>query len=249
MPQPKCFLIEILVGINPPNNNISYFDRKIVADPLSVNVGDEVGFLVQIVLPNGRRTPPYTLAFSDASFFGMSTLDVPAGGTSPFLRVLSLVGKVKYTLGVKGLGTVLDPEIQSGDGFRPANDLAIAKFVFAWDVGAQTATYTKDGTAVPYSTPVPHGNTVEFLAINAGGAVQNFTVSFPPNTNNPTLWASPFDFNNSKFVAPQASPADLGPLTVFNQADAGSAFAFTASVTVNGQVTNLSPAINPYIQL
>jgi hypothetical protein len=250
MPKTQSFLLQILVGVNPPNNILSYLDSSVRPDPLSVNVGDEVGFLVQVVLPNGRQTPPYTLTFSDPSFFGVSSLNVPAGGTSPFLRVLSLLGKVKYSLDVTGLGAVLDPEIQSGgEGFPFGTARTPNHFVFTWDVGGQTATYTENGAPVPYSTPVSRPDTVEFTVINAGGAVQNFAVTFQPNLNQPTHWASPFDPNQSTFAAPQASPTDIGPLEVIDQVDTGKAFPFTASVTVNNQAINLPAAINPYIQM
>jgi len=252
MPQPHCFLLQILVGINPggsfTHKVLSYLDGTITADPLSVNVGDEVGFLVQVVQPTGRLQYPYKIEFNDESFFGTTTLHVPNGGTSPFLRVLALSGKVKYTLFVTGLGKIFDPEIQSGgDGFP--GPLNVNGFLFTWDVAGKSATYTMNGVPVPYSTKVIPHDTVEFQAINTGGPVDNFTVTFPANLNQPTHWASPFNFNLATFVAPDTSPTDIGSLEIKDAADKGASFPFTASITEGTLVIHLPAGIKPYIQM
>ena len=251
MSQPKTFLLQLLVGVNPPNNILPYLDPTLTqVDPLHVNVGDEVGFLVQFVLPNGRQQPACSISFADSTFFGQPSVDVPANHTSQFLRVLSVVGKVKYTLNVPGLGAVLDPEIQSGGGGPFIIEKAPSLFALTWDVGNQTATYTQDGNPVPPTTPVtPLVDSVEFVVTNTGGPAQNFTVYFPLNPLNPTHWASPFDLNQQSFTADQASPTVIGPKLVKDTADAGNQFPFTASVTVNNQGINLPTAIKPFIQM
>src|ERR1017187_5887339 len=102
MPQPQSFLLQILVAVNPDGsftaNVRSYFDGKAVTGPLCVNAADQVAWLVQVAMPSGRKLLPYKLGFSSGSFFGMPALDVPTGGTSPFLRVLELKNKISYTL-------------------------------------------------------------------------------------------------------------------------------------------------------
>ena len=258
MSQRQLFLLQILVGINPggtfSHKILSYLDGSITADPLAVNVGDEVGFLVQVVQPTGYLQYPYKIEFSDESFFGTTTLNVPNGGTSPFLHVLSLDTKVKYTIFVTGLGKILDPEIQSGgDGVSGALGIS-NKVIFTWDVAGKTATYMLNGAAVPYSTQLqPSKYSVEFQAINTPGMVQDFSVTFPPDLNQPTHWASPFSANLGSFVAPATSPTDIGAQTVTDPVDKGSMFPFTASITVStftgSVVINLPGNISPYIQL
>ncbi|MEI9977080.1 MAG: hypothetical protein WDO73_36530 [Ignavibacteriota bacterium] len=252
MSKPHSVLLQILVGINPggtlSHKILSYLDGNIKPDPLVVNVGDEVGFVVQVLQPVGRQMLPYRLDFSDTSFFGVSTLNVPAGGTSPFLRVLSLDGKVKYTLSVIGLGTVFDPEIQSG-GDGPRGPLSINTVLFTWDVGGKTATYKVNGTAAPFSTPLSPKDTVEFQAVNAGAAAASFTVTFPTNLNQPTHWASPFNANLGSFVAPADNPTDIGSLKIKDSSDTGNEFPFTASVTIDNQIVYLPGNIAPYIQM
>jgi hypothetical protein len=248
MSQPKTFLLQLLVGVNPPNNILSYLDPTLTqVDPLHVNVGDEVGFLVQFVLPNGRQQPACSISFADSTFFGQPSVDVPANHTSQFLRVLSVVGKVKYTLNVPGLGAVLDPEIQSGGGGPFIIEKAPSLFALTWDVGNQTATYTQDGNPVPPTTPVtPLVDSVEFVVTNTGGPPQNFTASFSINK---THWASPFDLNQQSFPANPANSPVIGPDQVLDTVDGGKQFPFTASVSLNGQPVSLPPGINPYITL
>lgn len=250
MSQTKKFLLQLLVGVNPPNNILSYLDPALKqVDPLQVNVGDEVGFLVQVVLPNGRQQPACQISFSDPAFFGVAEVQVQAGHTSQFLTVLSVLGSVKYTLNVTGLGAVLDPEIQSGGGGPFQIDKAPSLFTFTWDVGNQTATYAQGGNQVPYSTPVtPDVDSVEFIVTNTTAPPQIFSVFFPLNAS--VHWASPFDLNQQTFTAdPKNSPSTIGPLKVLDTVDGGKQFPFTASVTVGGQQTDLPASITPYITL
>ena len=251
---PQTFLLQILAGINPPNNISLYLGAPAPADPLSVNVGDEVGFFVQALLPNGRVQPPYSLSFDNASFFGVKSLDVPAGGTSPFLRVLSLLGNCKYTVNVTGLGTVVDPEIQSGGGGLtglPKAAAAADQFVVTWDVLGGSVAYTRNGLPVPFSTQVVLPATVEFLLTDFGASPpENFTVTFATNLNPPTHWETPFDPSQPTFTPQQnQNPAVIGPLNVGDNVDKKSAFPFTASVTVNGQSYTLPNTGQPEIQL
>ena len=92
-----------------------------------MNVGDQVGWLVRIVLPNTvRKSIPYNLDFSgNPSFFGTSSLNVPAGGPSPFLPVLAVQASLKYSVNIPGLETI-DPDIQSGGDTGVPGGLGIA---------------------------------------------------------------------------------------------------------------------------
>ena len=88
--QPKTVLLQITVTSASPPTVFSYYDGKPANEPVKVNVGDSVGWVVQAAIFGARKTPPYELIFSDESFFGVPSLSVPAGGTSPFLQVLPL---------------------------------------------------------------------------------------------------------------------------------------------------------------
>jgi len=251
MPHPQIFLIQIIVTVNPDGSFTTklqnYLDGSVQLDPLKVNPGDQVGWLVQVNL-GGRKQMPYSLGFKDSqqspndSFFGVSSLDVPAGGTSPYLRVLSLQDKISYSLSIKGVGDVFDPEIQSGpDTGILGFDGTGSTFVVTWDTAANTMSYTKDGgPAAPLPLKAAFGDTVEFVAAVAGGLVTDFTITFANNSNS---WPTPFGPTQVSFKA-EASPTDIGPEGVSDNHDTGVSFPFSASIKVdNNPITSPTAAI------
>jgi len=238
MPQPKNVLLEIIVSGAATPQVFSYYDRVLVTGPLQVNVGDRVAWFVTVAFADGRRSLPYTVNFTDTSFFGVSSLPVAAGGTSPFLQVLALKGSVSYSLDVTGIGCVFDPEIQSGSGnlviYTPARHDRVSTFTVTWDTNTNVMTYTKGGAPGTFPIKVSDLDTVTFIAT----AGSNFSILFAPNFN---LWASPFDPNTSQFPA-AAGALSLGPLTVTDNADgSGTQFFFSGSIVVNNK-TVTSPS-------
>jgi hypothetical protein len=82
-------------------------------DHLKVSPGNMVGWFVEVSDQNQRLSyPPYEITFSNPATFGMTSLSVPGGRSSPFIHAISTV-KVpcKYTLTVEGVGAPDDPEI------------------------------------------------------------------------------------------------------------------------------------------
>jgi hypothetical protein len=247
MPQPQNFLIQILITVNADgsfNTTIrSYYEGKTLdkKNPLPVNAGDQLGWVVQVAMPSGRKSLPYQLVFDTEFFFGTPELDVPAGGMSPFLRVLDLKNKTKYSLFVTGLGCVLDPEIQSGTDTGAQLGIQFASaFVVTWDIAANTMSYTKSGgAATPFPMQVALGDKVDFVA-GAGGQVSNFTIAFADNDNG---WATPFDPNNKYLFADPANPKHTGQKGVGDPNDSGASFPFTASASVDGIAAPPSPSV------
>jgi len=230
---PKQILLEVIVSGAATPQVFSYYDRVPITGPLPVNVGDQVAWFVTVAFADGRRSLPYTVSFDDPAFFGQSSLPVTAGGTSPFLQVLSLKGSVKYSLDVTGLGRVLDPEIQSGSGnlivHSPVLRDAVSTFTVTWDTNANVMTTPK---GFPIKAAV--GKSVTFIAT----AGSNFFILFAQNFN---LWASPFDPNMSQFPAAPGQ-LSLGPLTVTDKADGtGTKFFFSGSIFYNN-ATVTSPS-------
>jgi hypothetical protein len=244
MPQPQNFLIQILVAVDTHGSFKatirSYYEGTPAKDPFPVNAGDQVGWVVQVAMPNGRKSLPYQLVFDAESFFGTTELDVPTGGISPFLRVLDLKNKTKYSVFVTGLGCVLDPEIQSGtDTGAQLGIQAASAFVVTWDIAANTMSYTKGGgPAKPLPMQVALGDKVDFVADTAG-QVSNFTITFADDNG----WATPFDPNNPYLFADPANPKHTGFKGVGDNADPGASFPFTASASVNGNPVPPSPSV------
>lgn len=245
MSQPKAFLIQVRVTVNPDGSLskptiTSYYDGA-PTDPLKVNVGDHIAWLVQVVLPSTVRNPlPYKLDFSgNPGFFGTSSLNVPSGGPSPFLPVRAVQAKLKYTLIIPGLETI-DPDIQSGGDIGPLGGLgrAATAYTVAWDTAypANPMTYSVGGGAQqPFPLKVAVGDSVAFNAINAV-APANFSIIFAGLN-----WASPFSFDNGKFSA-TGTPTAIGPLIVGDTGDPDGKFIFTASITASGNPTPITSA-------
>jgi hypothetical protein len=214
--------------------------------PMAVNPGDRVAWYLQ-VLNAGNPTPytlPYQLSFTlpdgitpDSSFFGVPSLSVPAGGTSPFLDVLALPKTIKYAISVPGIGKVLDPEMQTGGGPGHAKGPFIvpAAYTVTWNLDNNSMSYQLNGGAIvafPNPLPVNVGDTITFTATWAAAP------PLPPMqiifAQDPThrLWDSPFFFVSDLGNEPAAGPAvpPIGPLTVADNADSsGTLFTWTAN--------------------
>jgi hypothetical protein len=237
MSQPKTFLVQILVTVSGDGTFQttirSYYDHTIVTGPLAVNVGDRVGFLVQVNLASGRKPLPYAVSFDKETFFGVSSLAVPRGGTSDFLPVLSLKDRVTYTVNITGVGAV-DPEIQSGGDNPNPGAADVSHVIVTWDTAANTMSYTMNGVPGVFPIPVKFGDDVQFVAAVYGEPfIANFTITFPDTDNG---WQSPFSPDKKNFVA-AGSDTFIAPPPVTDREDPGATFPFTASISLDGLAT------------
>jgi hypothetical protein len=233
MLKPKTHLLELVVTVKGPGsfetNVYNYYNGVKQDTPLSVIVGDRVGWFVQVNIPGSRTTLPYTVSFDDPSFFGVSSLSSVTGGTSDFLIVRAVEGVVQYHVSVTGLGCVLDPEIQSGsDGIKISQ---VNNFVVQWDVQSQTITWSSGGSDNPFPMQVHTGDKVTFEAINTTGTITDFNISFSQNNNQ---WATPFCQSQYTLPAGASNPTYIGPLPVKDPGDSGNSFPFTASLKQDG---------------
>jgi hypothetical protein len=226
-----------------------------ITDPMGLAQSDNVAWYVQVFYSN-NQTPfafPYELSFFDrdattpnSSFFGRSTLLVPNGGLSPFLQVLPLRTIIKYSISVPGIGTILDPEMQTSGG---GGTIKHGKFVLpvaytaTWNIDTNAMSY-QAGTAdpVPFppppaSLPVNVGDTIAFDAVCA--TATPIQILFEQDRAHHRLWASPFFFDSDGGKEPQDAPANppIGPLTVLDDVDrSGTLFTFAAHTA--GPVSN-----------
>lgn len=249
MPQPQSFLVQVLLSFDM-NGSLTYtisefYNSARTKPTMKVNLGDQVGWLVQLVLPDTERKPvPYSLDFSkNPVFFGTSSLSVPAGGLSRSMPVVRAKDSLKYSIIIPGLMTI-DPDIQSGPdtGFPFGGLVAGTAYTVFWDTANPTnpMTYSVGGGAPrPLPVQVTGGDSVTFNATGAVGAVANFTVTFAG-----LHWASPFDPNNGRFSAVAGTPTVIGPLLVNDTVDPGGSFTFIATITVNGKPITSAPTPN-----
>jgi len=201
-----------------------------------VNTGDRMAWKVVAILPNGQRVqPPYVLDFSkNPSFFGTSTVNVTAGGVSPFLDAVPYQAAMKYAVSIPSLGYTLDPDIQSGpdSGTLPGRLDVVPDVVVTWDVAGEMITYTVGGVAgnlanIPICTKYP---TIEFVATEG----TDFSVTFGFTTN---LWATPFNEDPASLTlkAPDLNTPQLqATVTDSAPADANAVWPFQCNVTWNG---------------
>jgi hypothetical protein len=237
-PRSKDFLILVNIAFvdgKPVYKALLYFDGVPAPDVLRVQIGDRIGWYVQVGLNNNRQPLPYTLNFANGSFFGVSSLSVPRGGASPYLPVLALKGRTKYSLNVTGVGEIFDPEIQSGsDGDIQAGLKVISNWVITWDTDTNVLSYSKTGGTPPYDFPVPAsvGDSVTFTAIS-NNAAPVFKITFPDGQNLQNNWASPFDPSIGNFPPGEngqdqakAYSTSIGPYTVNDNVDSNHIFTF-----------------------
>lgn len=238
--QPRSILLEVIVSGSSTPVVKSYYDNRVVPGTLHVNVGDRVAWLVVVAFADGRRSLPYDLTFNDVSFFGVTSLSVPLGGTSKFLEVRAVQGKVSYGLNVSGLGCVFDPEIQSGGGTAiiEAEQHATA-FTVTWNTDTNAVSNSAGGNW-PLTVSVANQDTVEFIVANAAGAGSGFFVLFAAGDNQ---WGSPFSLNQTKFPGSVAYPLSTGPQPAEDGADStGTIFPFSGSIVMGDQMQTTDPA-------
>jgi hypothetical protein len=243
--QPKDFLIVIRVTVKP-NGTLktqiqSYYEDipgDLLKDPLRVRVGDRIGWLIQVLLPGDGvwRSMPYDLGFSSPTFFGVTSLNVPSGGASPFLTVLAVQEKISYRLKVPEVGCVFDPDIQSGSDTAPfpidtEAVTPVAAYKILWNLKTNKMQYAgSDGKLHDLPLTVSVGDVVTFEATNYSGDLADFAISFPK----PNLWASPFSYDVFEFDADDKTPNLVTPNPVADDSDSGATFKFNASIIDNG---------------
>ena len=168
------------VGINP-------------GDAIYVAPGTLLAWVVN-VFP-GPQPLPYKLQFSDSGLFGVGSLDVPHGGFSPFLQVLALTGRVKYTLTVPPLIPALDPDILVGsDAFLGDVQGLVATYAVTWDTAVKALFV--NGNPFPANLAVNPGDKFTFTAMSGGAPVgYDGQCNVPYNAT----WFSPFNQFNSQF--------------------------------------------------
>jgi hypothetical protein len=256
MAQPKAFLVQVLVFFNPDGTFTkeirSLYDGKDITNKvLGVNVGDRVAWMVQGVVGGNYNLLPFNITFNnkqtnapDTAFFGVSSLNMPSGGPSTFLHVLSLEALIKYTVVVPGIITI-DPDIQSGGDTGTMGqhaEVAPVSYVVSWDTSNpnNTMTYSAGGgPSQPLPLPVADNDQVTFNAVVQGGAAAtNFIIKFKPGNG----WPSPFSSQHGTF-GPNGAATSLGPYPVKDTLDPGAQFPFTASITLNGH--DIGPSSNP----
>jgi hypothetical protein len=222
----KDFLILVNIAFadgKPVYKALLYFEGVPVPDVLNVQIGDRIGWYVQVGINNNRQPLPYTLDFGDGSFFGVSSLSVPRGGASPYLPVVLLRGRTKYSLNVTGVGEIFDPEIQSGsDGDIQTGFKGGSNWVITWDTDTNVLSPSNTG-------PASVGDTVTFTAVS-NAAQPVFQITFPDGQNLQNNWASPFDPSIGNFPnrndKTQTYSTSIGPYSINDNADPNHTFTF-----------------------
>jgi hypothetical protein len=218
----NSFLI-IVSGLSK-NGKISttlstYPEGNPVPATMSVVPGDRLSWYVQIGVGGAPRPLPYSIHFFEADgktpdthFFGVSSLSVPVGGTSQFVHVRSLQQTIKYSISVPGLGTILDPLIQTGDGMIPvAKDVAgSSSYAVTWDMDTNDMSYSKNGGVAhpfPATLQIKYGDKMGFTAISGQGGAPDIQVIF--TWDGITNWASPFLQEINTMPATPVNPIPL----------------------------------------
>jgi hypothetical protein len=236
---PNRYILSVLVTSTNTAKVTSLFDGKdLTGKKLKINIGDEVAWLVQIVLPGGLRPAPgYTLTFNDSSFFGQASLGVQAGGLSPYLTVLQVQDTVKYTLAVPSAGFTLDPEIQSGPDISILKLKLVPDIVITWDATLNSISYT-GGVAVNATTVGAHLNNVIEFVVTAGTGL---SMVFGGTDNQ---WMTPF-YQSGSLTLPGSGtpPSIIRPVNDSAEIDNNAIFPF------NGYVTNGGPLKSPLFNI
>jgi hypothetical protein len=221
-------LILVSVTVNdigiPKYKAIRQSDSHDVTQIIKVATGSAIGWYVRVNERSGPRFPPYQVNFSESSYLGVSSIDVPAGGVSPYYHVRSLDGSVKYTVSIPGISPVFDPEMQvengPGDIFNPDGSLVVqSAFVVVWDlaVNPNTITYTKNGKAGTWPLSPALDDTIEFQIAGANPATK-FVIVFP-NFPDPNTWVSPFSAGGTGRYPGDSATNSTGRLKVRDDSD------------------------------
>jgi hypothetical protein len=219
--------------------------------PMEVRPGDRISWTLQVIVKGKVLQPSFRVSFfnqsgstPNSSFFGQSTIKAPASQTTQFLTVLALQDVIEYSIIADGFGTVLDPQMQTGDGTNRQGNPLIAgqtpSFTVIWNYPDKSLSLKVAAEPTIYSFPsdglsVKLGDTVAFTAdgpnIQRAGPLQA-EFSYAGNS-----WISPF--TQSQQGLPISIPG--APLVVFNVADnvdpAGTTFSFDAE-NDDGSVTS-----------
>ena len=225
----------IMVNVSSTGGSITYKlatypDNKKVPDPMRVAPGDRLAWHVQVGIGGAPFPLPYTISFfepdgktPDAQFFGVSSVSVPTGGTSPSLHVRSLQSTIKYSVTVPGMGVIFDPVIQTGDGMTPdIMDVADGdSYAVTWDIDGKTVVYAKNGEdeePFPARLPIKYGDTMGF---NATSRTPGTGIQVVFTWDGVTNWVSPFLQATGTMPTPPANP--IAPITVKDPGDLYSA--------------------------
>ncbi len=191
---------------NTTYSQFFYYSSLPAKGPVLARPGDRIAWYVRIALNNQSVILPYTLTFSNPSFFGTASLTAPLGGGSGFLTISPSSGpiSVKYTLSINGLTPLYDPDVQSDPNAlllqvafsRKDHFLLTAIGTDSYAVvcrvdttGVGTLSCTKNGSPANFPLSVKPGDVFVFQAA-ATSAIQSFSISFQQDP--PRLWFSPF---------------------------------------------------------
>jgi hypothetical protein len=187
-----------------------------------------VGWQVLLDTPRKLRPVPYTVSFFSPNFFGVDALEVPTGGTSDFLVVRELKGSTEWSLDLTGIGTVLDPEVQSGsdgalvflssslehveveDLFLESIPAKVVTKIVKWYTGQQKmtwrlATSSQEHDFALVAMPISKTDGIAFTT-DLLHEPQDLAAQFGPNPP-ATVWASPDDPDDKQWMASDGAMA------------------------------------------
>jgi hypothetical protein len=200
-----------------------------IDQPMVVRPGDTVSWFLRVQAGSNYFTPPFQVSFfqdsaktiPNTTFFGKASVHVGAGGSSDVLHVITLDGDIHYSVDAQGFGTILDPEMQTGDGTAQHNEKTRASYTVTWNYPGPDITCV-DGHGTPQTFPVSleEGDNVSFTA--PAGTPDSASIFFPAGEN---FWASPFALNQQSY--PIAVGVNPTPNMAKDYEDpAGSTFSF-----------------------
>ena len=207
----------IIVNVSSTNGKISYKlstypDSQPVSGTMNVTPGDSLSWHVQVGIGGVPVPLPYTIAFfepngktPDTEFFGVSSVSVPAGGTSPSLHVRPLQSSIKYSISAPGIGIIFDPVIQTGDGMIPDfKDIPAGdSYAVTWNIDTKAMSYSLNGGTVqpfPAMLQIKYGDKMGFAATPSTAIQIVFT------WDQVTNWVSPFLQRTNVMPTPAANP-------------------------------------------
>ena len=219
------------LGLPPQYTYLAFADGS-PAQTVRVGPGDQIGWFVRVQAGPNWSQPGYTLTFQDASILGTASIAVPHGGGSGFFTVRALSGGTEYTLAVSGILPVSDPKIQV-DPNGTVIIATLAQYNVRWTAASNVMELEREGAWTPFppaGLAVAVGASVQFFAVLPPQA--DFEIDFPAELNR-SVWASPFDPNQSSFPAiNHGANENTDDLKVVDKSDgAGTQFQFVAALT------------------